>query len=33
MSNVDDTRAGSAGPIQARQLLYQRAVSMPVKAC
>jgi alpha-galactosidase len=30
MSNVDDTRAGSAGPTQARQLLYQRAVSMPV---
>jgi alpha-galactosidase len=32
MSNVDDTRPGSAGPIQARQLLYQRAVSMPVEA-
>jgi alpha-galactosidase len=32
MSNVDDTRPGSAGPIQARQLLYQRAASMPVEA-
>ena len=32
MSNVDDTRPGSAGPIQARQLLYQRAISMPVEA-
>ena len=32
MSNVDDTRAGAAGPIQARQLLYQRAVSMPVES-
>jgi alpha-galactosidase len=32
MSNVDDTRPDSAGPIQARQLLYQRAISMPVEA-
>ena len=32
MSNVDDTRPDSAGPIQARQLLYQRAASMPVEA-
>ncbi len=32
MSNVDDTRPGSAGPIQARQLLYQRAASMPVES-
>jgi len=32
MSNVDDTQADSAGPIQARQLLYQRAASMPVEA-
>ncbi len=32
MSNVDDTRTGSAGPIQARQLLYQRAVSMPAES-
>ena len=32
MSNVDDTRPDSAGPIQARQLLYQRAVSMPVES-
>jgi alpha-galactosidase len=32
MSNVDDSRAGAAGPIQARQLLYQRAVSMPVES-
>jgi alpha-galactosidase len=32
MSNVDDTRVGAAGPIQARQLLYQRAVSMPVES-
>ena len=32
MSNVDDTRPGSAGPAQARQLLYQRAVSMPAEA-
>jgi alpha-galactosidase len=32
MSNVDDNHANSAGPIQARQLLYQRAVSMPAEA-
>jgi len=30
MSNVDDTQPDSAGPLQARQLLYQRAASMPV---
>jgi alpha-galactosidase len=32
MSNVDDSRTGAAGPIQARQLLYQRAVSIPVES-
>jgi alpha-galactosidase len=32
MSNVDDRKPDSAGPIQARQLLYQRAVSMPVES-
>lgn len=32
MSNVDDTQPGSAGPRQARQLLYQRAASMPVES-
>ena len=32
MSNVDDTRPGAAGPIQARQLLYQRAISMPAES-
>jgi alpha-galactosidase len=32
MSNVDDRKPHSAGPIQARQLLYQRAASMPVEA-
>lgn len=32
MSNVDDNSPDSAGPIQARQLLYQRAASMPVEA-
>jgi alpha-galactosidase len=32
MSNVDDTEPDSAGPIQARQLLYQRAASMPVES-
>ncbi len=31
MSNVDDTQPDSAGPLQARQLLYQRAASMPVE--
>jgi alpha-galactosidase len=32
MSNVDDRKPGSPGPIQARQLLYQRAASMPVES-
>ena len=32
MSNVDDRQADSAGPLQARQLLYARAASMPVEA-
>ena len=32
MSNVEDKSRGAAGPIQARQLLYQRAVSMPVES-
>ncbi len=32
MSNVDDSRVGAAGPIQARQLLYQRAMSMAVES-
>lgn len=32
MSNVDDRTPDSAGPIQARQLLYQRATSMPVES-
>jgi alpha-galactosidase len=32
MSNVDDSRPGAAGPIQARQLLYQRAISMPAES-
>jgi alpha-galactosidase len=32
MSNVDDRQPDSAGPVQARQLLYQRAPSMPVEA-
>jgi alpha-galactosidase len=32
MSNVDDNQLGSAGPLQARQLLYQRAASMPVES-
>ena len=32
MSNVDDTRPDSAGPLQVRQLLYARAGSMPVEA-
>ena len=31
MSNVDDTQPDSAGPLQARQLLYQRAASIPVE--
>ncbi len=32
MSNVDDNQPGSAGPRQARQLLYQRSATMPVEA-
>jgi alpha-galactosidase len=32
MSNVDDSQPDSAGPLQARQLLYQRAASIPVEA-
>ncbi len=32
MSNVSDGQPDSAGPLQARQLLYQRAPSMPVEA-
>ena len=32
MSNVDDSQPNSAGPLQARQLLYQRAASMPVES-
>ena len=32
MSNVDDNQPNSAGPLQARTLLYQRAVSMPVES-
>lgn len=32
MSNVDDTRPDSAGPLQARQLLYQRAATMPAES-
>ena len=32
MSNVDDSKPDSAGPLQARQLLYQRAASMPVES-
>ena len=32
MSNVDDNKPDSAGPLQARTLLYQRAVSMPVES-
>jgi alpha-galactosidase len=32
MSNVDDRHPDSAGPLQARQLLYQRAASMPVES-
>lgn len=31
MSNVDDNTPESAGPRQARQLLYQRAASMPAE--
>jgi alpha-galactosidase len=32
LSNVDDNQPHSAGPLQARTLLYQRAVSMPVES-
>jgi len=32
MSNVDDSQPDSAGPLQARQLLYQRAATMPVES-
>ncbi len=32
MSNVDDREPDSAGTLQARQLLYQRAASMPVES-
>lgn len=32
LSNVDDVKPASAGPRQARTLLYQRAVSMPVES-
>lgn len=32
MSNVDDRKPNSAGPLQVRQLLYARAGSMPVEA-
>ena len=31
LSNVDDDFPDSAGPLQARQLLYQRAASMPAE--
>jgi len=32
LSNVDDKQPNSAGPIQARQLLYHRATSMPAES-
>jgi alpha-galactosidase len=32
LSNVDDNYPDSAGPLQARTLLYQRAASMPVES-
>ena len=32
MSNVTMTQPDSAGPLQARTLLYQRAASMPVES-
>jgi len=32
MSNVNDRERSSAGPIQVRQLLYQRAATMPVES-
>jgi alpha-galactosidase len=31
LSNVSDASAGDAGPVQARTLLYQRALSIPVE--
>jgi len=32
MSNVEDRSPGAAGPLQARQLLYARAASMPAES-
>jgi alpha-galactosidase len=32
LSNVDDNQPNSAGPLQARTLLYQRAASMPAES-
>lgn len=32
LSNVDDGQPHSAGPLQARTLLYQRAISMPAES-
>jgi alpha-galactosidase len=32
LSNVDDNQPNSAGPLQARTLLYHRAVSMPAES-
>ncbi len=32
LSNVDDNKPDSAGPLQARTLLYQRALSMPAES-
>jgi alpha-galactosidase len=32
LSNVDDRQPHSAGPLQARTLLYQRAISMPAES-
>ena len=32
LSNVDDNKPNSAGPLQARTLLYQRALSIPVES-
>lgn len=32
LSNVDDNGSSSAGPLQARTLLYQRAISMPAES-
>ena len=32
LSNVDDNEPNSAGPLQARTLLYQRALSIPVES-